>query len=113
MLTNYNENQIEQFITNRQVEPYYQPIRENRSDTQFYTKFEVLARIEVDTPRSELKLLDYMEGNFSTLSVIENKKSKARTLYMNGFSTATVSDSIGGSDYMQAMGFIPMIVMNL
>jgi len=69
-----------------------------------------LARIEVDTPRSELKLLDYMEGNFSTLSVIENKKSKARTLYMNGFSTATVSDSIGGSDYMQAMGFIPMVL---
>jgi len=69
-----------------------------------------LARIEVDTPKSELKLLDYMEGNFSTLSVIENKKSKARTLYMNGFSTATVSDSIGGSDYMQAMGFIPMVL---
>tara|TARA_B100000378_G_scaffold275227_1_gene270882 strand:- start:270 stop:1328 length:1059 start_codon:yes stop_codon:yes gene_type:complete len=29
---------------------------------------------------------------------------------MNGFSTATVSDSIGGSDYMQAMGFIPMVL---
>jgi len=29
---------------------------------------------------------------------------------MNGFSTATVSDSIGGSDYMQAMGLIPMIL---
>jgi len=67
-----------------------------------------LARIEMDTPKSQLKLIDYIEGDFSTLSVIENQKSKARTLYMNGFNTATVSDSIGGSDYMQAMGFIPM-----
>ena len=69
-----------------------------------------LARIEMDTPKSQLKLIEYIEGDFSTLSVIENKKSKSRTLYMNGFSTATVSDSIGGSDYMQAMGFIPMIL---
>ena len=29
---------------------------------------------------------------------------------MNGFSTATVSDSIGGSAYMQAMGFVPMVL---
>jgi len=69
-----------------------------------------LARIEMDTQKSQLKLIEYIEGDFSTLSVIENKKSKARTLYMNGFSTATVSDSIGGSDYMQAMGLIPMIL---
>jgi len=69
-----------------------------------------LARIEIDTPKSQLKLIEYIEGDFSTLSVIENKKSKSRTLYMNGFSTATVSDSIGGSDYMQAMGFIPMVL---
>ena len=69
-----------------------------------------LARIEMDTQKSQLKLIEYIEGDFSTLSVIENKKSKARTLYMNGFSTATVSDSIGGSDYMQAMGFIPMVL---
>jgi spermidine synthase len=69
-----------------------------------------LARIEINTPKSRLKLLEYVEGNFSTLSVIENKESKARTLYMNGFSTATVSNSIGGSAYMQAMGFIPMVL---
>jgi len=69
-----------------------------------------LARIEMDTQKSQLKLIEYIEGDFSTLSVIENKKSKSRTLYMNGFSTATVSDSIGGSDYMQAMGLIPMIL---
>ncbi|SVE64264.1 uncharacterized protein METZ01_LOCUS517118, partial [marine metagenome] len=41
-------------------------------------------------------------------SVMEDKKSGARTLYMDGFSTATVSNSIGGSAYMQAMGFVPM-----
>ena len=69
-----------------------------------------LARIEIDTQKHQLNLIEYIEGDFSTLSVIENKKSKARTLYMNGFSTATVSDSIGGSDYMQAMGLIPMIL---
>jgi len=68
------------------------------------------ARIEMDTQKHQLKLIEYIEGDFSTLSVIENKKSKARTLYMNGFSTATVSDSVGGSDYMQAMGLIPMIL---
>ena len=69
-----------------------------------------LARIEMNTQKSQLKLIEYIEGDFSTLSVIENQNSKARTLYMNGFSTATVSDSIGGSDYMQAMGFIPMVL---
>ena len=69
-----------------------------------------LARIGIDTQKHQLNLIEYIEGDFSTLSVIENKKSKARTLYMNGFSTATVSDSIGGSDYMQAMGFIPMVL---
>ena len=69
-----------------------------------------LTRIEMNTQKSQLKLIEYIEGDFSTLSVIENKKSKTRTLYMNGFSTATVSDSIGGSDYMQAMGFIPMVL---
>ena len=69
-----------------------------------------MARIEIDTQKHQLNLIEYIEGDFSTLSDIENKKSKARTLYMNGFSTATVSDSIGGSDYMQAMGFIPMVL---
>lgn len=67
-----------------------------------------LARTEINIPKSQLKLLEYKEGDFSTLSVTEDKKSGARTLYMNGFSTATVSDSIGGSAYMQAMGFVPM-----
>ena len=67
-----------------------------------------LARIEINIPKSQLKLLEYKEGNFSTLSVTEDKKSGARTLYMNGFSTATVSNSIGGSAYMQAMGLVPM-----
>jgi len=67
-----------------------------------------LARTEINIPKSQLKLLEYTEGNFSTLSVVEDKRSGARTLYMNGFSTATVSNSIGGSAYMQAMGFVPM-----
>ncbi|MDP7557418.1 MAG: fused MFS/spermidine synthase [Nitrospinaceae bacterium] len=67
-----------------------------------------LARTEINIPKSQLKLLEYKEGDFSTLSVTEDRKSGARTLYMNGFSTATVSDSIGGSAYMQAMGFVPM-----
>ncbi|MDP6657423.1 MAG: fused MFS/spermidine synthase [Nitrospinaceae bacterium] len=67
-----------------------------------------LARTEINVPKSQLKLLEYKEGDFSTLSVTEDRKSGARTLYMNGFSTATVSDSIGGSAYMQAMGFVPM-----
>ena len=69
-----------------------------------------LARIEINIPKSQLKLLEYKEGDFSTLSVTEDKNSGARTLYMNGFSTATVSNSIGGSAYMQAMGFVPMVL---
>ena len=69
-----------------------------------------LARTEINIPKSQLKLLGYKEGAFSTLSVTEDKKSGARTLYMNGFSTATVSSSIGGSAYMQAMGFVPMVL---
>ena len=69
-----------------------------------------LARVEIDTPEEHLKLLDYREGNFSTLSVIEDKRSGARTLYVDGFSTATATDSVGGSAYMQAMGFVPMIL---
>ena len=69
-----------------------------------------LARVEINTASENLKLLDYKEGNFSTLSVVEDRKSGARTLYVDGFSTATVSHSVGGSAYMQAMGFVPMIL---
>ena len=69
-----------------------------------------LARVEINTSPENLKLLDYKEGNFSTLSVVENQQSGARTLYVDGFSTATVSNSVGGSAYMQAMGFVPMIL---
>jgi len=65
-------------------------------------------RIEIDAPKESIKLLDYKEGDFSTLGVVEDARSGARTIYMNGFSTATSSDSIGGSAYMQAMGFVPM-----
>jgi spermidine synthase len=69
-----------------------------------------LARVEINTSLEHLKLLDYKEGNFSTLSVVEDKRSGARTLYVDGFSTATVSHSVGGSAYMQAMGFVPMML---
>ena len=67
-----------------------------------------LARTEINTDKEQMRLLDYKEGDFTTLSVVENAKSGARTLYVNGFSTATVSESLGGSAYMQAMGFVPM-----
>lgn len=67
-----------------------------------------LARTEVNVNKEQMRLLDYKEGDFTTLSVVEDAKSGARTLYVNGFSTATVSESIGGSAYMQAMGFVPM-----
>ena len=69
-----------------------------------------LARVEINTPPDRIKQLDYKEGNFSTLSVIEEQPSGARTLYVDGFSTATASDSVGGSAYMQAMGFVPMML---
>ncbi len=69
-----------------------------------------LSRVEINTAPENLKLLDYKEGNFSTLSVVEDQQSGARTLYVDGFSTATVSNSVGGSAYMQAMGFVPMIL---
>jgi spermidine synthase len=69
-----------------------------------------LARVEINTTPENLKLLDYKEGGFSTLSVVEDQQSGARTLYVDGFSTATVSNSVGGSAYMQAMGFVPMVL---
>ncbi|GJL77563.1 MAG: spermidine synthase [Nitrospinaceae bacterium] len=67
-----------------------------------------LARTEINADKEQMRLLDYKEGDFTTLSVVEDVTSGARTLYVNGFSTATVSESIGGSAYMQAMGFVPM-----
>jgi len=67
-----------------------------------------LARLEINVPEERIKLLDYKEGEFSTISVVEDKESGARTIYLDGFSTATVSRSFSGSTYMQAMGFVPM-----
>ena len=61
-------------------------------------------------PQTRVKLLDYKEGEHSTISVVENKQSQARTIYLDGFSTATVSSAFSGSTYMQAMGFVPMVL---
>ena len=66
------------------------------------------SRLEVNVPADRIRLLDYKEGEHSTISVVEDKESKARTIYLDGFSTATVSSSFSGSTYMQAMGFVPM-----
>ena len=66
------------------------------------------ARLEVNVPAGRIRLLDYKEGEYSTISVVEDKESLARTIYLDGFSTATVSSSFSGSTYMQAMGFVPM-----
>ncbi len=66
------------------------------------------ARVEINVPKGQTRLIDYKEGTHSTLSVVEDIRSGSRTLYVDGFSTATVSESVGGSAYMQAMGFIPM-----
>ena len=66
------------------------------------------ARMEVNVPADRIRLLDYKEGEYSTISVVEDKESRARTIYLDGFSTATVSRSFSGSTYMQAMGFVPM-----
>ena len=66
------------------------------------------ARLEVNVPPERIRLLDYKEGEYSTISVVEDKESRARTIYLDGFSTATVSRSFSGSTYMQAMGFVPM-----
>jgi spermidine synthase len=68
------------------------------------------ARLELNVPADRIHLLDYKEGEHSTISVVEDKKSHARTIYLNGFSTATVSSSFSGSTYMQAMGFVPMML---
>lgn len=67
-------------------------------------------RIDFGTSSSNLKLVDYLEGNFSTLSVIEDTQKNTRTLFVNGFSTATVSEKFGGTSYMQAMGFVPALL---
>ena len=69
-----------------------------------------LARLEINVPEDRIKLLDYKEGEFSTISVVEDTESGARTIYLDGFSTATVSRSFSGSAYMQAMGFVPMML---
>ncbi|MFT4577981.1 MAG: spermidine synthase [Nitrospinales bacterium] len=69
-----------------------------------------LARLEINVPEERIKLLDYKEGEFSTISVVEDTESGARTIYLDGFSTATVSRSFSGSTYMQAMGFVPMVL---
>ncbi len=68
------------------------------------------ARLEVNVPEDRIKLLDYKEGEYSTISVVEDKESRARTIYLDGFSTATVSSLFSGSTYMQAMGFVPMVL---
>ena len=68
------------------------------------------ARMEINVPSDRINLLDYKEGEYSTISVVEDKESRARTIYMNGFSTATVSSLFSGSTYMQAMGFVPMML---
>ncbi|MGY8761179.1 MAG: fused MFS/spermidine synthase, partial [Nitrospinaceae bacterium] len=68
------------------------------------------ARLEVNVPADRVKLLDYKEGQHSTISVVEDKQSQARTIYLDGFSTATVSSAFSGSTYMQAMGFVPMVL---
>lgn len=69
-----------------------------------------LARLEINVPKDRVRLLDYKEGEFSTISVVEDNESGARTIYLDGFSTATVSRSFSGSTYMQAMGFVPMVL---
>ncbi len=69
-----------------------------------------LSRIDPGSSTRELKLVDYLEGDFSTLSVVEDTRKKTRTLFVNGFSTATVSEQFGGTSYMQAMGFVPMML---
>jgi spermidine synthase len=68
------------------------------------------ARLEVNVPEDRISLLDYKEGEYSTISVVEDKESRARTIYLDGFSTATVSSAFSGSTYMQAMGFVPMVL---
>jgi len=68
------------------------------------------ARLEVNIPSDRIHLLDYQEGEYSTISVVEDKESGARTIYLDGFSTATVSSFFSGSTYMQAMGFVPLML---
>ncbi len=69
-----------------------------------------LSRIDFGASGGHLKLVDYLEGNFSTLSVVEDTERNTRTLFVDGFSTATVSEKFGGTSYMQAMGFVPMML---
>lgn len=46
-MSKYTEKEIKQFIKGGCIEPYYQPIREYGNQTDYFTKFEVLARLEV------------------------------------------------------------------
>ena len=46
--------------------------------------------MEVNVPADRIRLLDYKEGEYSTISVVEDKENRARTIYLDGFSTATV-----------------------
>ena len=69
-----------------------------------------LTRVDFGTSFGDVKLVDYLEGNFSTLSVVEDTKRNTRTLFVNGFSTATVSEKFGGTSYMQAMGLVPALL---
>jgi len=57
MSVKYSDQQIEDFIKNGQVEPYYQPIRKNKEFTSTYKKFEILARIDISIGKGELKEL--------------------------------------------------------
>ncbi len=68
------------------------------------------ARLEINVPADRINLLDYKEGEYSTISIVEDNESRVRTIYLDGFSTATVSSSFSGSTYMQAMGFVPMVL---
>ncbi len=70
----------------------------------------LLSRMEINVDKDRTDTLAYKEGSFATLAVVEDQETRARTLYVNGFSTATVSRSLGGSAYMQAMGFVPMML---
>ena len=56
------------------------------------------ARLEVNVLSDRIHLLDYKEGEYSTISVVEDKESQARTIYLDGFSTATVSTLFSGSN---------------
>lgn len=69
-----------------------------------------LSRLDFNVPPEHLKLRAYREGPFATLSVVENTQQDTRTLFVDGFSTATVSEGFGGTRYMAAMGLVPLLL---